>query len=388
MNKDYCDFIDILKLHINNKSFDGDCNWQSIYSLSNIHNLTGMVYSTVAANKNIPSDILTLMKKKFISISALGIMQERVVDSITEAFNKISCDHILIKGSVVRNYYPYPELRTMGDIDILVKSSKGIEETMAELGYERTGGSEGEMVFKKNNSVVEIHTALRGMNFKDNVDFDQYFSNIFNNGVCIKGCHTYELDCSSHIIFMIVHMAKHFHNEGCGIRMFLDLAVTLKRFKNSVDMDKILRELSKLHLYRFACNIFKMCSEFFDIDCMADYEINSELKESICSYILKGGTFGFENNVHSDVVLRNMKNSKNKINKASLIVKWIFPDINTMRYKVNWFKNAPGFLLPAAWIYRAVSLVFNKNKVKNLFNGNKRIKNALNTVDGLGLYDN
>lgn len=388
MNSIQKDFLDILKCHINNIMFTRDCNWEEICRLSNIHNLGGMVYTTVNSNEYLPDSIGMTLRKNFLGISAYGLMQERVINNVCSAFDNAGIDHILIKGGVVREYYPYPELRTMGDIDILVKSPDEVSEIMLALGYEKTGGADGEQVFKNANSVVEVHNSLRGMNFKDNVDFDKYFYNMFEHIQLLKGNHTYELEKDYHIIFMLVHMAKHFHNEGCGVRMFLDLAVTLNKFKDSVDISNIIAELGKLRLGRFAENIFKITREFFgiaiDID---DIEIDVELKDKICDYILDGGTFGFENNVHSDVMFRNIKNNESIAGKAKAVIGWMFPNAEAMRYRVKWFKNAPLILLPAAWIYRDVVLLFAKGKIKNAINGSERIEAADKAVKSLGLYD-
>ena len=391
MNKDYSDFLNILKLHIFNKAIDNSisCNWENMFKLGNIHNVMGMMYVSLKENKTISQNLKSAMQKKFLVTSAYGFMQERVIASITKELNKNNIPHILIKGGVIRNYYPYPELRTMGDIDILVRDFSGIDDIMSCLGYKSQEIIEGEHIFENGKSTVEIHTKLGSMNFKENVDFDRYFENIFQKAVSPNNNCSYELTPENHIIFMLVHMAKHFHNEGCGIRMVMDLALTIDKFNSKLNWDYILNEISKLHLSRFSKNILKITCKLFDIklDFLKDYKLNNELFESIVSYILEGGVFGFENNSHLDTTLLRIEEEKGIINKLLAIKKWLFPSSKEMRNLCSWFNKAPVILLPLAWLDRDIKLIFNKEKISKLFLGGENRKKISKTVNSLGLYD-
>lgn len=49
--------------------------------------------------------------------------QQHELSVIKSEFEKNGIDYAPIKGSVVREYYPRPELRTMGDADVLIKEN-------------------------------------------------------------------------------------------------------------------------------------------------------------------------------------------------------------------------------------------------------------------------
>ncbi|MBS2904903.1 nucleotidyltransferase family protein, partial [Klebsiella pneumoniae] len=71
--------------------------------------------------KNVPNDILNKWKKDII---LSGIAQRKITEAfrniIDDIILKLNIDIIVLKGIVLKKYYPINELRTMSDFDILI----------------------------------------------------------------------------------------------------------------------------------------------------------------------------------------------------------------------------------------------------------------------------
>ena len=50
--------------------------------------------------------------------------QELAACDACQKLDKMGVRHMLLKGSVMKNFYPSPDMRTMGDIDILVDAAR------------------------------------------------------------------------------------------------------------------------------------------------------------------------------------------------------------------------------------------------------------------------
>lgn len=131
-----------------------------------------------------------------------------------------------LKGSVIRDRYPEPWMRTSCDIDILVKN-EDVERTKAllveELSYRyETTYMHDLSFFTPGNVHVEIHFDL----IEDGIvcSSADVLRDIWDVVSVKEGCEYWlEMPDDTFYFYHVAHMAKHVLNGGCGIRPFLDL---------------------------------------------------------------------------------------------------------------------------------------------------------------------
>lgn len=347
----YDDFLSILNSYINNKIFfkTTKINWESIYHLASIHSVQGII-AAVANNTKlcIPDAIKAKFQKDLYSTLMYSVKQEKEAESLLNILNKACIPHIMTKGYVVKNYYPDKELRTMGDIDILVseESFEKAKELLKENDYTITDTYFNEVSFDKNNVHFEIHKSLLDEDLGNSYDYGKYFEQLCKKAVKVKD-HTYELSTDDHLIYLMAHIGKHFYNEGCGIRMIMDIAVYVNRFNDKLNWDYLWDEFEKIRLKKFAENIFFICNKWFNTEIYVP-NMSADLYKEIESYILEAGTFGFYERNSGVKLLRKSYGS----GKQGNVMAWFFPSDNDMRELSEWYKDKPMFLLPAAWIKR------------------------------------
>ena len=117
--------------------------------------LDGLLYGTVAANLNRCVDFETL----------------------SASFTEHGIAHMPVKGYYLRKLYPTPELRTFGDIDLLIhpEDRQKVHELMLSLGYTVKQDWEPTYSYIKDAEYYEIHTNLMDGNLDGRTDLQAYF---------------------------------------------------------------------------------------------------------------------------------------------------------------------------------------------------------------------
>lgn len=302
---------------------------RKLFADSNIcRQLDGILYGTVAANLNRCVDFETLSK----------------------AFSEHGIVHMPVKGYYLRQLYPLPELRTYGDIDILIHETdrQKVHTLMQSLGYAVDHDWEPTYSYRKDAEFYEIHTNLMDGNLDGRADLQAYFSSAWeytepDNGLRVKP----SLDF--HLIYTICHLAKHLYSGGAGLRMYLDVALYIQRFDRILNWEKITDEFTTLHLYDFFCTVMNACRVWFGVETICPLpEPETETMDKLLAYTLDSDLFGHSRN-HAVIQLRNT--AEEKPSKIQLIRKMLFPSASEISARYTFLKRSP-WLLPIAWIIR------------------------------------
>jgi virulence-associated protein VapD len=394
--------INILKMYLKDEyavSFD-DVNWEKVVYYARLHNIQGIVY-TVLNKIDEYKGIANKLQSDFYAITMHNVVMETEMKKVIDNFNNAEIKHIPVKGFSVKKCYPDPELRSMGDVDVLIESKdrEKSNEILLNMGFELDEFSSFNHVwnYKNNKLYLEVHTRLIHEKLFNGFDYATYFSDAIEHGECIEG-YTYELKCEYHLLFLLMHMAKHFFGEGCGIRMVFDIPVFIEYYRDKLDWDFLFAELKRIKLYKFALSIFYLCKVWFAIDIPNEIpEMEQSTYESMCKYIFEGGVFGFENRNQGSVKLRReIKNNDTRfmrcVHSLRGIVKWLCPDCETMRERSVWFKNKPTILLPIAWIRRwCMAIKVRKGSILKklilILFAKKEADEQYNLLNNIGLYD-
>lgn len=360
INKRY--FLGLLSSYINEKQTlipPDDIDWNAILELAKEHSVQVIIFLAVSKLNDKPPIYNELRKMFFASVN-VSTKQEYWMNSVINTLTENNIDHLLMKGYVLRHMYPDKEARTFGDVDILIKEKDRLkcDELIKSLGFEFDNVGYDKEVWTYDNTELhlEVHTAIIYTDLFFDFDYINYFKNKVGNAQLVRGC-TYELTKEDHYLYVMVHLAKHFYYYGVGIRMFLDIAVFLNKYKNELDFDYINTELEKMNITRFSNNVYSICKKYFetDIDCnmLAQAEENM-----LMEYILSHGVFGFDGkNPYTALYYKEGKS------KTRVFFEKIFPDYETMCRLNSWYTGKPKILLPYAWIRRGFEFAFNERKL-------------------------
>lgn len=363
-------------------------DWNQLVELSSIHSVCGIIYLSLKEKNVNRKNLMDYLQSRFNKESGFAIRQQIVYDRTLSLFEKYGIKNVVSKGYVLKKLYPNEEVRTMGDMDILIseENSKKTDEMLKENGYTIDNVFVNEIGYAKSGCAIEIHTSLMDDDLGNDFDYSSYFKEKSKYALPYRGEYTYVLKNEDHLIYLLAHIAKHFYNEGCGIRMIMDIAVFTKKYMSSLDWDYIFGELKNIKLFEFSNNIFYLCNKWFGVK-VTNHIMSDELYKAIFTYIMEGGTFGFHSKMIGTKLVRNEKNR----NAFVGIFNWFFPKDELMRKKLPWYKEKPKFLLPIAWVIMWFRASKSKNsveveKIKNALNGRKEAEKEFKLLKELGLY--
>lgn len=281
------------------------------------------------------------------------LMQSQQADALSEKFEKAQIPFVLLKGSRMRDFYPSAELRTSGDIDILVRADdKTLRQLMEDAGFCYDGDDGNTLNFTFGSAVkIELHRNL----FDDKLSFQSYFDSIWDRVQPKTGWnYRFVMTEEDFYVNMIAHFAKHFSRYGCGIRNAIDVAVYLKNAPEDFDRNKAETILRQLGLYDFEQKLLELISSW-------ETDIWSNEVKALTDYILGCGLFGSTKTRTAHTI----SNSLDKQARKKSLMLHFFPDFRTMSNLYPVLKKCP-VLLPLCWIARCFRLAFcDRKKVKN-----------------------
>ena len=111
MNKNELCFVDLLSCFLNGKAPNVSCDdWNEIYKLSEINNVTGVVASVA---KKLPKDMQpTGMVKSYFN-QTIGLIivnydaKQKAQSEVVEFLNENEIDYAFVKGAAIRQYYRF-----------------------------------------------------------------------------------------------------------------------------------------------------------------------------------------------------------------------------------------------------------------------------------------
>lgn len=395
--KTYYMVIKILGDFVNNKIIDKDFFNENIIDVANEENsqkiYIGRIYY-IAKKHNLVSIMAQAMEKLgFESDSDIwkrwlkeknqliykSVLMDVEREAIQDFFEKNNIWYILLKGMVIRKYYPAPELREMADNDILFdnKYSKEVYEFMTARGYKSDDYNKGyhDEYLKPPAYNFEMHRQL--VSSKERPKWYEYYKDVKSilikdtnenretaaNSESNNTSNQFYFSDNDFYVYFIVHTYKHFLNSGMGLRTVLDVYLYVSNLQEKLDFDYIEEQLKKLDAYDFEQTFRSIAFKMFDENLEDRKWWNSfdAQEQEMLSYILDAGTYG---NLENSVA-HKMGYTKGEKKKASDKVKYIFRrlflSMDTIEeffpffYKHKW-------AIPFLYIYRIGKIPFARRK--------------------------
>lgn len=313
------------------------------------HSVIALCYDGAARcgiDQNLP-----VMQKLFMGyVCSMQISegQLRQIRRICDAFETNGIDYMLLKGANMKHLYPAPELRTMGDADILIRMEQydRIEPVMRSLGFEAVLESNHELIWNHPELHLELHKFLIPTY---NDDYYGYYGEGWRLAKPMSGS-SYRMDPENEFVYELTHFAKHFRDGGIGLRHVTDL--WLYRVKHpDLDEGYLLEELKKLSMEEFYGNIRRLIGVWF-LDQPGD-----EMTEFLSAYIFASGNWGLAEEHFLSGLLRKERTEPGQTNRAGFVLSRLFPSAEQLAPKYTVLQKAP-WLLPAVWVYRPFYKLF------------------------------
>lgn len=395
--KTYYMVIKILGDFVNNKIIDKDFFNENIIDVANEENsqkiYIGRIYY-IAKKHNLVSIMAQAMEKLgFESDSDIwkrwlkeknqliykSVLMDVEREAIQDFFEKNNIWYMLLKGMVIRKYYPAPELREMADNDILFdnKYSKEVYEFMTARGYKSDDYNKGyhDEYLKPPAYNFEMHRQL--VSSKERPKWYEYYKDVKSilikdtnenretaaNNESNNTSNQFYFSDNDFYVYFIVHTYKHFLNSGMGLRTVLDVYLYVSNLQEKLDFDYIEEQLKKLDAYDFEQTFRSIAFKMFDenLEDRKWWDLFDVKEQEMLSYVLDAGTYGnLENSVAHKMGYTKGEKKKTS-DKARYIFRRLFPSMDTIEeffpffYKHKW-------AIPFLYIYRIGKILFTRRK--------------------------
>ena len=334
-----------------------DKKWDIIKDEKIKRRLTDCYYQTVAEN--------------FKKIAMFEIMSQKLSEN--------NIPHMPVKGWYLRTLYPVSELRTFGDIDILIRKQdrEKADRIFTQNGYKVKENWEPTYSYYNDLSRCEVHTELMDSDLGKGEQVISFFSDALETAEK-DTCERLSPQKDIHFIYLFCHLAKHLYKGGAGIRMYMDIALFIKANSDALNFEKIYEDFKKLHLEQFFKTVTLACCEWFQIE--LPFEINDIKPNS--TEILKKYTFGADlfgkARDKSVISIRNNEYGS----KVGALRETLFPSTQKIEERYKFIKGRK-YLLPVAWVARGfVNLKEIPEKLKYIKRVSNTDMNLVSEYDG------
>ena len=209
---------------------------------------------------------------------------EQFTRRIADLFDANNISYILLKGISLAAFYPVPEYRQLGDVDIYINDKEMFNRANALLlanGYTKDDeisdhhqGYLYKVPQTGRTMILELHYRIVGLYQYAPVNKivdDVFAANTFSPAMQTVNDRNYPvLPPTEYTFYMIHHMLKHYLYSGFGIRLLCDFTFFLGHNYTAIDFAQIhtwCKESKILHLYEIileTCRIYLGLPETID----------------------------------------------------------------------------------------------------------------------------
>lgn len=338
--------------------WEEDCDPQALSRIILRQSLVTMVYPAICRQTDARwSGVKELLKPAYDREIHKGMIQEYEFQTLLEGMERDGIDCLPLKGWVMRDYYPDPLMRSMGDLDVLIREMdrQRMQEWMEAKGYtlKNNRNPVHDEYQKPPCAFVELHRYLIDIHYlwKLNTRWvSELEQQIWNPDTLAENQkHIHKMRDEDFYIYHLLHFYKHFLYAGSGIRPVLDVFIFL-RSKPDLDRVYLDQQLKKMRLEPFARKIEGLAAAWF-----GGGAIGKEERE-VLAWLTASGTYGDQAAMDVIRIASDGKDSLQK-NIRSMQRTRILPGLAMMQKRYPRLNRHP-WLLPLYWVIRAMRVIF------------------------------
>lgn len=323
-----------------------ELDWNYLINVATLKGLAPFVYKNLSQSI-MPKNVYSHAIQVYYKTLSRGIILHNALNNVLSEYKANNIEVIVLKGAFLSEWlYEDLGLRQFSDIDLLVSFEDGEKciNILSNLGFVATDSNITSNIGKlqelvhytpmvKDEVSFEIHVRLHRESKKYNLNSTKLIerSQLFNlNGVHLKGLELYDL-----IIYLCIHLDKHFGYESVQFTSFNDIVLILNRHNAHLDWNLL---VNRARVYKCDDVLFRFLN-------IVNYFYFENYKSIIPIEFLKIPSISDQNlfllyfrgqKVDYSVTtqhIANIKNSNNVIDIAKYLLDVIFPPKHFMIVK-------------------------------------------------------
>lgn len=354
-----------------------ELDWQKLESLADAQGVKALVGYALRLSPKLacPQDFRAGMIRQMRQAAFSNHSWKTAIMQLLADMNDAGIHVLLMKGYAVADCYAAPDCRLSGDTDLLIalEDEKPACKFLMEKGFvvnSRWKNGHHSVCNHPQYGRVELHVQLY-----DEIVEEVWFGKITENEF-IKEPHLlvetevgkyYTLGYTDHLIFLVLHMIKHFILSGLTLQMMLDVALYFKKHADRIDADRVWDTVNSLHYGKlFNCVLratIQYCGftaeDFPGINCESPDQVDALLTD-----LEEGGWMGYSDEearkqgwheYNKNIMLKDRSKQGYVIHmfawNLGILKTALFPPVHKLQQKYPYSKKHP-VLLPIAWMHR------------------------------------
>lgn len=288
---------------------EGFNDWGKVMMLAKAQTLTGLVGDVLLTTPDIrntlaPKFVTKLLEIPLENMGTHSVLNNTLILVVTE-LRKHGIDPVLLKGQGIARYYPVPELRQCGDIDLYVglKNYEKAYDALVPIASEIDPKSALEVGkhfhLRVGTITIEVHRYATATSLvKLNKLLQEYALEGLTSDLKafdFAGTSVNTPADNFNVFFIFYHLYHHFMSGGIGLRQFCDLILLLHSVRNSVSHEYLQRILNDMRLMEpwqvFGCLMVDYLGASPEDIPFYDSKKNQKV-EHVLKHIFKEGNFG------------------------------------------------------------------------------------------------
>ena len=379
VHQDFYELISLISAGASCNTYSGSIdNWEYVYRIAAEQAVLPLLGCALinGAKLECPNIYRNHILAAMRDVSSKNIIRRQRIMELLKEMEEQGFQVVLLKGYALADCYEYPECRCSVDTDILVLPEE--EKTICDFLRKK------EFVVAKRNLVshhtvcchrrygmLEVHVGL----------YDDIVEDIWFQAKCgeivqeqpIRVENSNEsyttLGHTDHLVFLVLHMIKHFISNGLSLGMMLDVALYWRKHQQTIEAQRLWQLLDLLsYTTVFSCILWSLVryAGFSETEFTGLQPVNDKLVTLVLSDLEAGGRMGIkENTIREDsafvynrlVMLRD----KNKLQYYVFMLRWkqkgiwsaLFPTREHLSKSYPFVIKCP-WLAPLAWMHRLV----------------------------------
>ncbi|MBQ4128741.1 MAG: nucleotidyltransferase family protein [Ruminococcus sp.] len=315
---------------------------------------------------------------KYIMSCAQNFEEHNELDGVLQ---EAQIPYCVIKGVASAAYYTQPFLRSVGDVDFLIKHvhKEDVSALIKKIGFEakKTDNDEVHVAFSRGDySIWEMHYSINGIPendvgelIREDLENIIYTSNEFKS---------VDVKCSVpnkyyHGLILLLHTASHLTHEGIGLRHLCDWAVYVNSFEDNEFESMFKEKLTSYGLWTFAQILTELCVRYLGVkpkcwssEIIKHGDFSCEVFLSLILDVLSAGNFG-KKDVNRYREIKYIHNSAGTVDKKGIFLQ-AYRNLNRKVFDNHKIINRVKILLPIGWMIEGIKYInlLLKNDRKNI----------------------
>lgn len=265
------------------KSISGEelsgVDWGEFLAIAEAHSVLSLIYGAfermseenVLVPERVWKRVQTVARQTVKQSYRLLFLSKYLITALEEARIPV----VLLKGPATASFYPVPELRKAGDVDLLLLEEDRLSECCELLEAKGLRVMERQpalhhVVLQSDDGVeIELHTMLAEP--FDNSRMNQYIGKLAaecKEHICtadMMGIPLPMLDDACHAYELLLHMLQHFLRSGFGLKLLCDWVAFWNQEENRRDAEKYLLMVKESGIKGFSDMVSLVCFRYLGL---------------------------------------------------------------------------------------------------------------------------